>query len=160
MFGFFFFLIKMFKRDLYLCECFAHMYVCIPCICLILLFCFVSRDRVSWCSPGCPETCSLDQAGIELTEIPLPPQVVGLKPCATPAQRRHVFVIPILGVGRTGDPSSQLTLSGPPRSRKEHWRLTFGLQTSRDVHVWTQGCAYVACQKAGYINKDCLPIVF
>jgi hypothetical protein len=34
------------------------------------LFCFVVfQDGVSLCSPGCPGTCSVDQAGLELTEI-------------------------------------------------------------------------------------------
>jgi hypothetical protein len=34
------------------------------------------RDRVSLCSPGCPGTHSVDQAGLELKEIclPLPPE--------------------------------------------------------------------------------------
>ena len=35
----------------------------------IFLFVFVFPDRVSLCSPGCPGTCSLDQAGLKLTEI-------------------------------------------------------------------------------------------
>ena len=37
---------------------------------------FFSRDKVSVCSPGCPGTCSVDQAGLELTEIllPVPPK--------------------------------------------------------------------------------------
>jgi hypothetical protein len=30
-----------------------------------LLFAFVFRDRVSLCSPGCPGTHSVDQAGLE-----------------------------------------------------------------------------------------------
>ena len=30
------------------------------------------QDRVSLCSPGCPGTHSVDQAGLELTEICLP----------------------------------------------------------------------------------------
>jgi hypothetical protein len=36
----------------------------------------VFQDRVSLCSPGCPGTHSVDQAGLELTEIhlPLPPE--------------------------------------------------------------------------------------
>jgi hypothetical protein len=31
-----------------------------------LLFVFVFQDRVSLCSPGCPGTHSVDQAGLEL----------------------------------------------------------------------------------------------
>ena len=38
-------------------------------------FCLFVADRVSLCSPGCPGTHSINQAGLELTEIhlPLPP---------------------------------------------------------------------------------------
>jgi hypothetical protein len=33
------------------------------------------RDRVSLCSPGCPGTHSVDQAGLELRNgLPLPPK--------------------------------------------------------------------------------------
>jgi hypothetical protein len=43
---------------------------------LFLFVCsvFVFRDRVSLHSLGCPRTCSVDQAGLRLTEIhwPLP----------------------------------------------------------------------------------------
>ena len=39
-----------------------------------ILFCFVFEDRVSLCSPGCFGTQSVDQAGLKLTEIPLPPK--------------------------------------------------------------------------------------
>ena len=53
-----------------------------------LLFCFVSflflefRDRVSLCSPGCPGTHLVDQAGLELRNLPASAsasQVLGLK---------------------------------------------------------------------------------
>jgi hypothetical protein len=37
---------------------------------LLFLFCFVFRDRVSLCSPGCPEAHSVDQAGLELRNLP------------------------------------------------------------------------------------------
>lgn len=39
---------------------------------------FVFQDRVSLCSPGCPETCFINQAGLELAEILLllPPKVL------------------------------------------------------------------------------------
>jgi hypothetical protein len=46
----------------------------------------VFRDRVSLCSPGCPGTHSVDQAGPELRNPPASPsQVLGLKACATTA---------------------------------------------------------------------------
>jgi hypothetical protein len=51
--------------------------------CLIVLF-FVFRDRVSLCSPGCPGTHSVDQAGLELRNPPASAsQVLGLKACAS-----------------------------------------------------------------------------
>ena len=36
------------------------------------IFCFCFWDRVSLCSFGCPGTCYVDQAGLELTELNLP----------------------------------------------------------------------------------------
>jgi hypothetical protein len=45
------------------------------------------RDRVSLCSPGCPGTHSVDQAGLELRNSPASAsQVLGLKACATTAR--------------------------------------------------------------------------
>jgi hypothetical protein len=44
----------------------------------------VFRDRVSLCSPGCPGTHSVDQAGLELRNSPASAsQVLELKVCAT-----------------------------------------------------------------------------
>jgi hypothetical protein len=46
------------------------------------LFVFVYRDRVSLCSPGCPGTHFVDQAGLELRNPPASAsQVLGLKAC-------------------------------------------------------------------------------
>jgi hypothetical protein len=57
---------------------FSGLFVC-------LFVCF--RDRVSLCSPGCPGTHSVDQAGLELRNPPaLASQVLGLKVCITTAQ--------------------------------------------------------------------------
>jgi hypothetical protein len=53
---------------------------------LILFFFFflVFRDRVSLYSPGCPGTHSVDQAGLELRNLPASAsRVLGLKVCAT-----------------------------------------------------------------------------
>jgi hypothetical protein len=51
----------------------------------ILFFSFlVFRDRVSLCSPGCPGTHFVDQAGLELRNPPASAsRVLGLKACAT-----------------------------------------------------------------------------
>jgi hypothetical protein len=46
--------------------------------------------NVSLCSPGCPGTHFVDQAGLKLRSLPAyASQVLGLKACATTA--RHVF---------------------------------------------------------------------
>ena len=51
------------------------------------LFVFVFQDRVSLCSPGCPGTHSVDQAGFELRNLPASAsQVLRLKACATTAR--------------------------------------------------------------------------
>jgi hypothetical protein len=53
-----------------------------------VLFCFfVFQDRVSLCIPGCPRTHSVDQAGLELRNLPASAsQMLGLKACATTAR--------------------------------------------------------------------------
>jgi hypothetical protein len=44
----------------------------------------IFRDRVSLCSPGCPGTHFVDQAGLELRNPPASAsRVLGLKACAT-----------------------------------------------------------------------------
>jgi hypothetical protein len=51
---------------------------------LSVFFFFFLRDRVSLCSPGCPGTQFVDQAGLELRNLPASAsQVLGLKACAT-----------------------------------------------------------------------------
>jgi hypothetical protein len=58
------------------------------------------RDRVSLCSTGCPGTHSVDQAGLELRNLPASAsQVLGLKACTTTAQ---------LGPGILTKPSSSV----------------------------------------------------
>jgi hypothetical protein len=53
----------------------------------VFVFVFVFRDRVTLCSPGCPEIHSVDQAGLELRNLPASAsQVLGLKVCATTAR--------------------------------------------------------------------------
>ena len=54
-------------------------------VCLFVFSFFFLQDRVSLCSPGCPRTHSVDQAGLKLTEIPLsPPPECGDERCAPP----------------------------------------------------------------------------
>jgi hypothetical protein len=38
--------------------------------CLFVLFCFF-QDKVSLCSPSCPGTHFVDQAGLELRNLPI-----------------------------------------------------------------------------------------
>jgi hypothetical protein len=50
------------------------------------------RNRVSLCSPGCPGTHFVDQAGLELRNPPASAsQVLGLKMCAATARLVVVF---------------------------------------------------------------------
>jgi hypothetical protein len=57
------------------------------------LFYFIFfQDRVSLYSPGCPGTHSVDQAGLELRNLPASAsQVLGLKACATTAWQKEDF---------------------------------------------------------------------
>jgi hypothetical protein len=56
----------------------------LPCS-FVFVFCFLFfQDRVSLCSPGCPGTHYVDQAGLELRNPPASAsRVLGLKSCAT-----------------------------------------------------------------------------
>jgi hypothetical protein len=52
-------------------------------VCFVL-FCFVFWDRVSLYSPGCPGTHFVDQAGLELRNLPASAsRVLELKVCTT-----------------------------------------------------------------------------
>ena len=54
--------------------------------CFFFSFVLFFQDRVSLCSPGCPGTHSVDQAGLELRDLCAPAsQVLGLNVCATTA---------------------------------------------------------------------------
>jgi hypothetical protein len=55
---------------------------------------FFFRDRVSLYSPGCPGTHFVDQAGLELRNLPASAsQLLGLKACATtPGSAMNIVV--------------------------------------------------------------------
>jgi hypothetical protein len=75
---------------------------------VICLFVLVFRDRVSLCSPGCPGTHSVDQAGLELRNPPASAsQVLGLKACATTPG--NFFLISLL-LGEKGSKTRLLTM--------------------------------------------------
>jgi hypothetical protein len=57
-----------------------------------ILFCLFFRDRISLCSPDCPETHSVVQAGPELGNLPASAsQKLELKACATTARHVSMF---------------------------------------------------------------------
>jgi hypothetical protein len=57
-----------------------------------VLFCF--GDRVSLYSPDCPGTHFVDQAGLELRNLPASAsRVLGLKACATTPGKILIFVL-------------------------------------------------------------------
>jgi hypothetical protein len=71
---------------------FDCMYFFFLLLALFLFVYFVFPDRVSLCSPGCPGTYFVDQAGLKLRNLPASAsQVLGLKVCATTAQLLLAF---------------------------------------------------------------------
>jgi hypothetical protein len=55
------------------------------------------KDRVSLCSPGCPGTHSVDQAGLELRNLPASvSRVLGLKVCITTPGFYGVFCVDLI----------------------------------------------------------------
>jgi hypothetical protein len=68
------------------CRQSLEFYLCLfVFVCLFVLF---FQDRFSLCSPGCPETHSVDQTGLELRNLAdSTSQVLGLKVCAITAQQ-------------------------------------------------------------------------
>ena len=67
--------------DVYVCANVYVVGVCHACVLYMYVgrlflffvfwvFCFVFQDRVSLCSPGCPGTHFVDQAGLELRNPP------------------------------------------------------------------------------------------
>ena len=57
-----------------------------PLLCFFCFCFFFFRDRVSLCSPGCPGTHSVKQAGLEHRNLPASASLVlGLKSCAITA---------------------------------------------------------------------------
>jgi hypothetical protein len=59
---------------------------------MLFFFLFSFRDRVSLCSPGCPRTHSVDQAGLELRNTPASAsQMLALQACTATARLFHAF---------------------------------------------------------------------
>jgi hypothetical protein len=49
---------------------FFGLFLFLFCFCFVFVFVFVFRDRVSLYSPGCPGTHFVDQASLELRNLP------------------------------------------------------------------------------------------
>jgi hypothetical protein len=61
--------------------------------CFAFFFFLVFRGSVSLCSRGCLGTHSVDQAGLELRNLPASTsQVLGLKACATTARLLYFYI--------------------------------------------------------------------
>jgi hypothetical protein len=57
--------------NLYLVQLLSEEAITLAAFCLfVCLFVFVFRDRVSLYSPGCPGTHFVDQAGLQLRNLP------------------------------------------------------------------------------------------
>jgi hypothetical protein len=60
---------------------------------LFLFLILIFKDRVSLCSPGCPGTHSVEQAVLELRDLPASAScVLGIKTCATTTQMNVIFL--------------------------------------------------------------------
>jgi hypothetical protein len=70
----------------------GFLFVCLF-VCLFWFLVLVFRDRVSLCSPGCPGTHFVDQAGFELRNPSASAsRVLELKACATSPGPRGSFI--------------------------------------------------------------------
>jgi hypothetical protein len=59
------------------------------CVCVCVVFVL---DRVSLCSPGCPGTFTVDQAGLKVRDLPASASLLlGLKAWATATQLGSIF---------------------------------------------------------------------
>jgi hypothetical protein len=76
----------------FVCFCFLFCCCCFCLfVCLLVVF-FLGGDRVSLYSPGCPGTHIVDQAGLELRNLPaFVSRVLGLKVCTTTARPQSTF---------------------------------------------------------------------
>jgi hypothetical protein len=133
--------------------------------CFFLLFpvlffvCLFFRDRVSLCSSGCPGTHSVDQAGLELRNLPTSAsQVLGLKACATtawlscPFLRESTAIKPLIPALRSREADRSLWVQpGPcteslpqvPSKDKSHCAALAGLkQRDQSVSVLRATPAY------------------
>jgi hypothetical protein len=77
--------------------CLFAFWVFVVCLFLFGWLVLVFRDRISLCSLGCPGTHFVDQAGLELRNLPVSAsQVLGLKACTTTVWLQCCFSIHVL----------------------------------------------------------------
>jgi hypothetical protein len=102
-----------------------------------VLFCFLGfRDRVSLCSPGCPGTHSVGQAGLELKNPPATAsQVLELKACTTTTRQiqwfktTFILIMNLLHKKITQGPYASIAARG-----KQSWRL----DSSEGLYTYAQ----------------------
>jgi hypothetical protein len=91
-------LITIFPSNIFICDSrtvlFCFVLFCFVLFCFVL-FCFVLfQDRVSLYCPGCPGTHSVDQASLELRNLPASAsQMLGLKAYTTIARLKNCFYL-------------------------------------------------------------------
>jgi hypothetical protein len=116
---------------------FLLFYLFIYCIFIFLVF----RDRVFLCSPGCPGTHSVDQAVLQLRNLPASAlQVLGLKACATTASLIHLFLKQNLTVSVA---SLELTISSG--WRQTHRDLSASVSRVLALKECTPPCPKIRC---------------
>jgi hypothetical protein len=92
--------------------------------CFCLFVCFFFQDRVSLYSPGCPGAHFVDQAGLELRNLPASAsasQVLGLKACATTPGGRS-----------TSNPNLEVGIHVPL-----NWAIPFAGSLNKDLEEGT-----------------------
>jgi hypothetical protein len=103
--------------------------VCFLFVCLFVCF-LVFQGRVSLCSPGCPGTHFVDQAGLELRNSSASAsQVLGLKVCATTAQIESVCICIYTYI------CMQLVISDNLKESQGTWKIWREEQKRRNVII-------------------------
>jgi hypothetical protein len=115
---------------------------CFVLFCFVL-FCFVFdfRDKFSLYSPGCSGTHSVDQAGLELRNLPASAsRVLGLKACATIARPKNIsfkghHYIALAGLG----------LPMQIRGLKRKFLFSLETQSCPVMLFWKPACGRMFC---------------
>jgi hypothetical protein len=134
---------SLFPDDLVFFNLFYYLIFFFVVLFCFVLFCFVFRDKASLYSPGCPGTHSVDQADLELRNLPASAsQVLGLKACPTTARLlfnlKHGRIrVPDENPGEApGDAAAQL------QQRLTFWRCQHCGMTAKDSSSYKKELAY------------------